>query len=204
MRGAFYLEQNMSQLPKAYDPQAVEDRIYEWWESSGYFKPESQLYRSDEPPFIITIPPPNVTGTLHMGHALTSAVEDLMVRYHRMKGACTLYVPGTDHAGIATQSVEKKLAREGKRRQDMSRGEFLEELWEWKEQSHAIITRQQKKLGISSDWDRERFTLDEGLSRAVLTAFKRLYDKGLIYKDTRMVNWDPVQLTGVSDLEVEF
>ena len=195
----------MTQLPKAYDPQAVEERIYQWWESSGYFRPEMQRYLSDEPPFIITIPPPNVTGTLHMGHALTSAVEDLMVRYHRMKGARTLYVPGSDHAGIATQSVvEKKLAREGKRRQEMSRSEFLEEVWEWKEHSHAIITKQQKKLGISADWSRERFTLDEGLSRAVLTAFKRLYDKGLIYKDTRMVNWDPVHLTGVSDLEVEF
>jgi valyl-tRNA synthetase len=195
----------LTQLPKAYDPQAVEERLYAWWESQGYFRPEAQLYLTDEPPFVITIPPPNVTGTLHMGHALTSAVEDLMVRYYRMKGARTLYVPGTDHAGIATQSVvEKKLAREGKRRQDMSRSEFIEEVWEWKEYSHGIITRQQKKLGISADWSRERFTLDDGLSHAVLSAFKHLYDKGLIYKDTRMVNWDPVQLTGVSDLEVEF
>src|SRR5450759_2565815 len=194
----------MTQLAKAYDPQLVEERIYSWWEKSGYFKPESQLYLTDEPPFVITIPPPNVTGTLHMGHALTSAVEDLMVRYYRMKGARTLYVPGTDHAGIATQSVvEKKLAKEGRRRQDMSRSDFVEEVWDWKEYSHGVITNQQKKLGISADWSRERFTLDEGLSHAVLTAFKRLYDKGLIYKDTRMVNWDPVQLTGVSDLEVE-
>jgi valyl-tRNA synthetase len=194
----------MTQLPKAYDPQAVESRLYEWWEENGFFKPESQVYLSDEPPFVITIPPPNVTGTLHMGHALTSAVEDLMVRYYRMKGARTLYVPGTDHAGIATQSVvEKELQKKGQRRLDMTRSEFVEEVWDWKEYSHAIITRQQKKLGISADWSRERFTLDEGLSRAVLTAFKRLYDKGLIYKDTRMVNWDPVQLTGVSDLEVE-
>ena len=195
----------MTQLPKAYDPQSVEDRLYQWWESNGYFRPEAQQYLSDEPPFVITIPPPNVTGTLHMGHALTSAVEDLMVRYHRMKGARTLYVPGIDHAGIATQNVvEKRLLKEGRRRQDMSRSEFVEEVWEWKEYSHGVITRQQKKLGISADWSRERFTLDEGLSRAVLTAFKRLFDKGLIYQDTRMVNWDPVQLTGVSDLEVEF
>jgi valyl-tRNA synthetase len=194
----------MPQLPKTYDPQSVENRLYEWWQESGYFKPESQLYLSDEPPFVITIPPPNVTGTLHMGHALTSAVEDLMVRYHRMKGARTLYVPGTDHAGIATQSVvEKELLKKGKRRQEMSRSDFVEEVWDWKEHSHEIITRQQMQLGISADWSRERFTLDEGLSHAVLTAFKRLYDKGLIYKDTRMVNWDPVQLTGVSDLEVE-
>ncbi|MCL4505911.1 MAG: valine--tRNA ligase [Chloroflexi bacterium] len=195
----------MTQLPKAYDPQSVEDRLYQWWESNGFFKPEAQQYLSGEPPFVITIPPPNVTGTLHMGHALTSAVEDLMVRYYRMKGARTLYVPGTDHAGIATQSVvEKRLAKDGKRRQDMSRSDFVEEVWDWKEYSHGIITRQQKKLGISADWSRERFTLDEGLSRAVITAFKRLYESGLIYKDTRMVNWDPVQLTGVSDLEVEF
>jgi valyl-tRNA synthetase len=195
----------MTQLAKAYDPQTVEERLYEWWETKGYFRPEAQVYLTDEPPFIITIPPPNVTGTLHMGHALTSAVEDLMVRYYRMKGARTLYVPGTDHAGIATQSVvEKRLAKEGKRRQDMSRSDFVEEVWDWKEYSHGIITRQQKKLGISADWSRERFTLDEGLSNAVITAFKRLYDRGLIYKDTRMVNWDPAQLTGVSDLEVEF
>ena len=196
----------MTQLPKAYDPQAVEDRLYEWWESHGYFRPEAQVYlRPGEPKFVITIPPPNVTGTLHMGHALTSAVEDLMVRYYRMKGAPTLYVPGTDHAGIATQTVvEKNLAKQGRRRQDMTRSEFVEEVWEWKDYSHRVITKQQKKLGISADWSRERFTLDEGLSRAVLTAFKHLYDKGLIYRDTRMINWDPVQLTSVSDLEVEF
>ncbi|MCS7059725.1 MAG: valine--tRNA ligase [Anaerolineae bacterium] len=195
-----------TQLPKSYDPQAVEERLYRWWEENGYFKPESQLYvRDDEPKFVITIPPPNVTGTLHMGHALTSAIEDLMTRYYRMKGARTLYVPGTDHAGIATQSVvEKNLAKQGRRRQDMTRSEFLSEVWKWKEYSHGVITRQQKKLGISADWSRERFTLDEGLSRAVLTAFNHLYDKGLIYRDTRMVNWDPVQLTSVSDLEVEF
>ena len=120
----------MTQLAKVYDPQTVEDRLYEWWETHGYFRPESQLFvDAAEPPFIITIPPPNVTGTLHMGHALTSAVEDLMVRYYRMKGARTLYVPGTDHAGIATQSVvEKKLAKEGKRRQDMTRSDFVEEI----------------------------------------------------------------------------
>ncbi|MGQ9905087.1 MAG: valine--tRNA ligase, partial [Anaerolineae bacterium] len=195
-----------TQLPKSYDSHSVEDRLYQWWEENGYFKPESQIYvRDDEPKFVITIPPPNVTGTLHMGHALTSAIEDLMTRYYRMKGARTLYVPGTDHAGIATQSVvEKKLAKEGRRRQDMSRSDFLREVWNWKDYSHQIITRQQKKLGISADWSRERFTLDERLSRAVLTAFKHLYDKGLIYRDTRMVNWDPAQLTSVSDLEVEF
>jgi len=195
----------MTELPKTYDPKAVESRIYAWWETNGYFKPEKQIYLDpNEPQFVITIPPPNVTGTLHMGHALTSAIEDLMTRYHRMKGARTLWVPGTDHAGIATQAVvEKKLEREGRRRRDMSRSEFLEEVWEWKEHSQRTINNQQRAMGISVDWDREAFTLDDDRTLAVRTAFKRLYDKGLIYRDTRMVNWDPVQLTGVSDLEVE-
>jgi valyl-tRNA synthetase len=195
----------MSELSKTYDPKVVEERLYDWWEKNGYFKPENQLYlEPDLPPFVITIPPPNVTGTLHMGHALTNAVEDLMTRYHRMKGARTLWVPGTDHAGIATQAVvEKRLEKVGKRRRDMSRSDFLEEVWEWKEHSHKTITRQSKAMGISVDWAREAFTLDDDRTLAVRTAFKRLYDKGLIYRDTRMVNWDPVQLTGVSDLEVE-
>ncbi len=195
----------MTELSKAYNPKEVEDRLYDWWDKNGYFTPEGQTYLNpNEKPFVITIPPPNVTGTLHMGHALTSAVEDLMTRYHRMKGARTLWVPGSDHAGIATQSVvEKKLANEGKNRRDMSRSDFLEEVWEWKEYSHKIITKQQKALGISVDWNREAFTMDDKLSHAVRTAFKMLYDKGLIYRDTRMINWDPVQLTGVSDLEVE-
>jgi len=191
------------ELAKAYDPTQVEDRIYAFWEKNGYFKPENQMYLEPaEPQFVITVPPPNVTGTLHMGHALTAATEDLMTRYHRMKGARTLWVPGTDHAGIATQAVvEKKLAREGKDRRQMGRSAFLEEVWEFKEYSHTIITNQSKKLGMSMDWEREAFTMDENLSFAVRTAFKHLYDKGLIYRDTRMVNWDPVQLTGVSDLE---
>ncbi|RMG62117.1 MAG: valine--tRNA ligase [Chloroflexi bacterium] len=195
----------MTELSKAYDPKAVERRIYEWWEKRGYFKPESQRYLDpSEPQFVITIPPPNVTGTLHMGHALTSAIEDLMTRYHRMKGARTLWVPGTDHAGIATQAVvEKKLEREGRRRRDMTRDAFLAEVWAWKEHSQRIINSQQRALGISVDWDREAFTMDEARTLAVRKAFKHLYDKGLIYRDTRMVNWDPVQLTGVSDLEVE-
>ena len=194
---------NKMELSKAYNPKDVEDRIYEFWEENGYFKPESQIYLNpDEKQFVITIPPPNVTGTLHMGHALTAATEDLMTRYYRMKGARALWVPGTDHAGIATQAVvEKKLAKEGKLRRDMSRSDFIEEVWAWKEYSHGVITNQSKKLGISVDWNREAFTMDENLSLAVRTAFKRMYDRGLIYRDTRMVNWDPVQLTGVSDLE---
>jgi valyl-tRNA synthetase len=191
------------ELAKTYDPTQVEERIYAFWEQNGYFKPENQIYLNpDEKPFVITIPPPNVTGTLHMGHALTAATEDLMTRYYRMKGARTLWVPGTDHAGIATQAVvEKKLAKEGKNRREMGRSAFLEEVWEFKEYSHRVITHQSKKLGISVDWAREVFTLDDNLSHAVRTAFKHLYEKGLIYRDTRMVNWDPVQLTGVSDLE---
>ncbi len=193
------------ELSKAYDPKSVENRLQAWWETNGYYKPEAQLYvNPDEKPFVITIPPPNVTGTLHMGHALTLAIEDLMTRYHRMKGARTLYVPGTDHAGIATQSVvEKNLAKQGRKRSDMSRSDFIEEVWDWKEHSHEIIVGQSKAMGISADWSREAFTMDEARSTAVATAFKMLYDRGLIYRDTRMVNWDPVQLTGVSDLEAE-
>ncbi|HQX10092.1 MAG TPA: valine--tRNA ligase [Thermoflexales bacterium] len=195
----------MEQLAKTYDPKTVESRLAAWWEAEGYFRPEAQLhFDAAERPFVITIPPPNVTGTLHMGHALTSAIEDLMTRYHRMKGARTLYVPGTDHAGIATQAVvEKKLAKEGRNWREMSRSDFLEEVWDWKEKSLQIITNQQKVMGISADWTREAFTLDEPRSLAVRTAFKTLFDEGLIYRDTRMINWDPVQLTGVSDLEVE-
>ncbi len=192
-------------MEKAYDPKQVEQRLYAWWDGRGYFKPESQIHLDPhEKPFTITIPPPNVTGTLHMGHALTLSIEDLMTRYYRMKGARTLWVPGSDHAGIATQTVvEKNLAKQGKSRHDMSRSDFVEEVWDWKAQSHEVITRQSKAMGISVDWTREAFTLDEDRSRAVLTAFKMLYDRGLIYRDTRMVNWDPVQQTGVSDLEAE-
>jgi valyl-tRNA synthetase len=193
------------ELSKAYNPKEVETRRYAWWHKQGYFKPENQVYlKEGEKPFTITIPPPNVTGTLHMGHALTLAIEDLMTRYHRMKGARTLWVPGTDHAGIATQAiVEKNLEKEGKKRLNMSRSDFLEEVWDWKDKSHKIITEQCMAMGISADWDREAFTMDDHRSNAVITAFKRLYDKGLIYRAYRMVNWDPVQLTGVSDLEVE-
>ncbi len=193
------------ELAKAYNPKEVETRRYDWWDKHGYFKPEAQKHIDpNEKPFVITIPPPNVTGTLHMGHALTLAIEDLMTRYARMKGARTLWVPGTDHAGIATQAiVEKKLEKAGKRRRDMSRSDFVEEVWEWKDYSHKVITEQCKAMGISADWQREAFTMDDDRSHAVMTAFKQLYDKGLIYRAKRMVNWDPVQLTGVSDLEVE-
>ena len=156
-------------------------------------------------PFVISIPPPNVTGELHQGHALTTSVEDLMIRYHRMKGQPTLWVPGSDHAGIATQlQIEKMLAREGTSREALGREEFLRRTWEWKEKYGGIITQQIRRLGASCDWDRERFTLDEGLSRAVREAFVTLYEKGLIYRGPRLVNWSPGLRTAVSDVEVEY
>lgn len=181
---------------------ASEERIYNWWEAQGYFKP--QLDRGTDP-FVISMPPPNVTGSLHMGHAMFVTLEDIMVRYHRMKGRPTLWVPGTDHAGIATQLVvERMLASEGIKRADLSRDEFTKRVWEWKEKYGGTITRQIKRLGASCDWSREHFTLDEHLSRAVVEAFVRLHEKGLIYQGSYMVNWSPNLQTAVSDLEVEY
>jgi len=199
---------NTTEMATRYDPSQVEDRLYRWWEARGYFRPEQQLASGladpHKAPFVISMPPPNVTGALHMGHALTSALEDLMIRYHRMQGHPTLWVPGTDHAGIATQNVvERKLAAEGLSRQEIGREKFVAEVWKWKEAYHARITKQQRRLGVSCDWTRERFTLDNGLSRAVRTAFKQLYDKGLIYRGTYLVNWCPRCGSAISDLEVE-
>ncbi len=196
-------------LPKAYDFRATEQRVYEWWEKQGYFKPTNEPsqpnHNPDVRPFVISIPPPNVTGELHLGHAMFVSMEDLMIRYHRMKGIPTLWVPGTDHAGIATQlQVEKSLAKEGLKREQIGREEFLRRTWEWKATYGAKITRQIRRLGASCDWDRERFTLDEGLSRAVREAFVRLYEKGLIYRGPRLINWSPGLKTAVSDLEVEY
>ncbi|KAM1189727.1 hypothetical protein ACFX2J_025371 [Malus domestica] len=157
-----------------------EERIYNWWESQGYFRPH--LDRGSDP-FVISMPPPNVTGSLHMGHAMFVTLEDIMVRYHRMKGKPTLWLPGTDHAGIATQLVvEKMLASEGIRRVDLGRDEFVSKVWEWKEKYGGTIINQIKRLGASCDWNREHFTLDEQLSRAVIEAFVRLHEKGLIYQ----------------------
>jgi valyl-tRNA synthetase len=195
------------EMPKAWDPRAFEQQIYQWWEAQGFFKPETQfakgLARRDQKPFVISMPPPNVTGALHLGHAMTAAMEDLMIRYHRMKGDPTLWVPGTDHAGIATQNVvERQLAKEGLTRRDLGREKFLERVWEWKRQYGAQITEQHRRLGVSCDWDRERFTMDEGLSRAVRTAFVRLYKEGLIYRGTYLVNWCPRCESAISDLEV--
>ncbi|MGC8838083.1 MAG: valine--tRNA ligase, partial [Anaerolineae bacterium] len=196
------------EMPKTYDPEATEPRLYDWWESKGYFKPETQfalgLASRDQKPFVISMPPPNVTGALHLGHAITAAIEDLMIRYHRMLGEPTLWVPGTDHAGIATQNVvERELAKEGLTRHDLGREKFIERCWQWKEIYHKRITEQHRRLGVSCDWDRERFTLDEGLSRAVREAFVRLYRKGLIYRGLYMVNWCPRCESAISDLEVE-
>ncbi len=196
-------------LPKTYDFSTVEQRIYEHWEKSGYFKPKNDPNHPGHDPsiptFVISIPPPNVTGELHLGHAMFVSMEDLMIRYHRMKGYATLWVPGSDHAGIATQlQVEKALAKEGLSREVLGREEFIRRTWQWKEKYGGIITRQIRRLGASCDWERERFTLDEGLSRAVREAFVRLYEKGLIYRGPRMINWSPGLKTAVSDLEVEY
>ena len=183
-----------------YDPSESERRIYNTWESEGFFKPTGV---GDER-FSIVMPPPNVTGSLHMGHALNTTLQDILVRYQRMKGRDVLWQPGTDHAGIATQMVvERNLAAEGNAdRQSLGRETFIEEIWKWKEKSGGTITKQLRRLGASCDWSRERFTMDEGLSEAVVKVFVDLYNDGLIYKDKRLVNWDPALNTAISDLEV--
>ncbi len=188
-------------LDKTYRPDEVETRIYEAWERAGLFRPKG---RESARPWCIMMPPPNVTGSLHMGHALTFTIQDTLVRWHRMRGEDALWQPGTDHAGIATQMVvERRLAAEGRDRREMGRDAFLAEVWKWKEESGGQIVRQLRRLGASPDWSRERFTLDEGLSRAVIEAFVRLYEEGLIYRDKRLVNWDVTLQTAVSDLEVQ-
>ncbi len=196
-------------LPKTYDFEGTENRIYEMWEKNGYFRPsndpQNPNFDPDIPPFVISIPPPNVTGELHLGHAMFVSMEDLMIRYHRMKGYSALWVPGSDHAGIATQlQVEKALAAEGLNREDIGRAAFLERTWAWKRKYGGIITQQIRRLGASCDWERERFTLDDTLSKAVREAFVRLYEKGLIYRGPRLINWSPGLRTAVSDLEVEY
>ena len=191
-----------SKLEKTFDPTAIETRLYEAWEGEGCFKagrvPEAE-------PYTIVIPPPNVTGSLHMGHALNNTLQDILCRFERMRGRDVLWQPGADHAGIATQMVvERQLAEQGNEsRREMGREKFLERVWQWKEESGSTITRQLRRLGASCDWSRERFTMDEGLSKAVLKVFVALYEQGLIYKDKRLVNWDPGLLTAISDLEVE-
>ena len=185
-------------LDKSYDPHAIETRTYEAWEKAGYFAPAGA-----GAPYCIMIPPPNVTGSLHMGHAFQDTLMDALVRYHRMLGDNTLWQAGTDHAGIATQMVvERQLETEGKKRHDLGRDGFVRRVWQWKEQSGGTITKQLRRMGASLDWSRERFTMDEGLSAAVTEVFVRLYEEGLIYRGKRLVNWDPVLHTAVSDLEV--
>jgi valyl-tRNA synthetase len=196
-------------IPKTYDFRSTEGRIYQWWEQKGFFKPTNDPNQPEHDPqvnpFVISIPPPNVTGELHLGHAMFVSMEDLMIRFHRMKGIPTLWVPGSDHAGIATQlQVEKSLAKEGLTREEIGRKEFLKRTWAWKEKYGGIITQQIRRLGASCDWERERFTLDPGLSRAVREAFVRLYERGLIYRGPRLINWSPGLKTAVSDLEVEY
>ncbi len=189
-------------LPKAYDFRGVEDRLYAWWHEQGFFKPNLDV---DKDPYVISMPPPNVTGELHLGHAITLAIEDLMIRYSRMKGFPTLWVPGSDHAGIATQlQVEMSLRKEGLSRDQLGREAFIQRTWEWKEKFGGIITEQVRKIGASCDWERERFTLDEGLSKAVREAFVQLYERGLIYRGSYLVNWSPGLKTAVSNLEVEY
>jgi valyl-tRNA synthetase len=195
-----------TEMEKTYDPHTTEKRLYDWWESQGYFRPETLIAKGladpDGPAWCITMPPPNVTGALHLGHAMTAAVEDLMTRYYRMKGRETLFLPGSDHAGIATQNVvERELSKEGLTRHDLGRERFLEKVWEWKAFYLARITEQHKRLGVSCDWVRDRFTLDDGLSHAVRTAFVRLYKKGLISRGAYMVNWCPRCESAISDLE---
>ena len=188
-------------MEKSYNPAEVEQRVYDFWISSGLHK--SEIKDSAEV-FSIVIPPPNVTGSLHIGHALNNTIQDILVRYKRMNGFNALWVPGTDHAGIATQMmVEKDLASEGLTKNDLGREKFLERIWEWKEHSGSRITEQLKRLGALPDWEMERFTLDEGLSEAVRKVFVDLHSQGLIYKDKRLVNWDPKLRTAISDLEVE-
>ncbi|MDX1736872.1 MAG: valine--tRNA ligase, partial [Alphaproteobacteria bacterium] len=187
-------------LDKTYDPATAENKHYEKWEKTGSFK---HGQNGSEDAFTIVIPPPNVTGSLHMGHALNNTLQDVMIRHKRMQGLDVLWQPGTDHAGIATQMVvERQLAEKGENRRDLGREKFLERVWDWKAESGGTIFNQLRRLGASCDWSRERFTMDDGLSRAVLKVFVELHREGLIYKDKRLVNWDPAFETAISDLEV--
>jgi valyl-tRNA synthetase len=190
-------------IDKTYQPSEVEGRIYRTWEQAGAFR-AGRPERASAPPYSIVIPPPNVTGSLHMGHALNNTLQDILCRFERMRGKDVLWQPGTDHAGIATQMVVERqlMERQEKSRREMGREAFLKRVWEWKAESGGTIVNQLKRLGASCDWSRERFTMDEGLSRAVLKVFVELYREGLIYKDKRLVNWDPKLLTAISDLEV--
>jgi len=190
------------ELPKVYEPQQVENEIYKMWESNGYFRPSNN---KEAKPFTIVMPPPNVTGQLHMGHAMDATLQDTLIRFKRMQGYRALWVPGVDHAGIATQiKVEEELRKDGLTRYDLGREKFLEKVWDWKHKYGNRIVEQQKKLGASCDWERARFTMDEGCSNAVREVFVSLYEKGLIYKGSRIINWCPHCVTALSDAEVEY
>jgi len=194
-------QQGDREMAKAYDAGATEGRVYEFWERSGYFKPRGMGERA---PFSIIMPPPNVTGELHLGHALTDTVEDILIRWHRMLGDPTLWLPGVDHAGIATQTaVERNMAKEGLSRHDLGRDAFEQRVWQWVERYRPIITTQHRRLGASADWSRETFTLDDAPQRAVRTTFKKMFDDGLIYRGERLINWCPRCQSALSDLEVE-
>lgn len=185
-------------MEKTYQPQQLEANWYKTWEERGYFAPQG-----NGDPYCIVIPPPNVTGRLHMGHGFQHAIMDALTRYHRMLGCQTLWQVGTDHAGIATQMVvERQLNAAGTSRQEIGREDFVKKVWEWKDESGDIITQQLRRLGSSLDWSRERFTMDEGLSKVVEKVFIDLYNEDLIYRGNRLVNWDPKLLTAISDLEV--
>ncbi|MBE6741944.1 MAG: valine--tRNA ligase [Ruminococcaceae bacterium] len=190
------------ELEKQYNPSAFEDRIYKFWVDNKYFHAD---VKSDKKPYTIVIPPPNITGQLHMGHALDNTLQDILIRYHRMSGYNTLWLPGTDHASIATEAkIVEAMRKEGISKEDIGREKFLERAWEWKRQYGGRIIEQLKKMGSSCDWDRERFTLDEGCNKAVVEVFNNLYEKGLIYRGERIVNWCPHCLTSISDAEVEY
>lgn len=187
---------------KYFEFERLEKDVYSWWESAGYFQPSSDTRKK---PFVIPMPPPNVTGYLHMGHAMFVALQDIMARFHRMRGKATLWLPGTDHAGIATQLlVERSLIAEGTSRQALGREGFLKRVWQWKDEKGGYITKQMRRLGASADWSRERFTLEPSMSESVTEAFVRLHEKGLVYKGDYLVNWSPNLQTAVSDLEVEY
>ncbi|MCK4934153.1 MAG: class I tRNA ligase family protein, partial [Simkaniaceae bacterium] len=193
----------MKELNKAYDPQPVEKKCYSFWEKSGFFKADP---KSKKPPYCIILPPPNVTGVLHMGHALVDTLQDILIRWKRMKGFEVLWVPGTDHAGISTQTVVERhlMAKTGKRRKDFKREEFLSHVWKFKEENETRILDQLRQLGCSCDWSRLRFTMDAEANLATWTQFKKMYDDELIYQGDYLVNWDPVTQTALADDEVEY
>lgn len=191
-----------NEIPSVYNPKIVEEKWYKFWLEKDYFKAKNNFDKKNN--YSIVIPPPNVTGSLHLGHALNNTLQDILIRWKKMEGYNTLWLPGTDHAGIATQNVvEKEIAKEGKSRHDLGREKFLERVWEWKEKYGNNIINQLKRLGFSCDWSRLRFTLDEGLSKAVKKVFVQLYKEGLIYRENYVINWCPRCQTALADIEVE-